>query len=86
MKSAGIGGLGMEMAMDREELIAELHRLEKYGFYVIQEAYELDACMDLISLSSLPLSTAALVVSQKAIEMKFDQRSPALAGVSKSLD
>ena len=85
MKSAGMGGLAMKIAMDREELIAELHRLEKYGFYVIQEAYELAACMDLTSLSSLPLSTAALVVSQKAIEIKFDQRSPTLAGASKSL-
>ena len=30
----------MDIAMDREELIAELQRLEKYGFYVIEEAYE----------------------------------------------
>ncbi len=29
----------MGIAMDREDLIAELQRLEKYGFYVIEEAY-----------------------------------------------
>ena len=69
----------MEIDMDREALIAELQRLEKYGFYVIEEAYELAHHMDLTSLSDMPVSTAALVVSQKAIEIKFDRRSPALS-------
>ncbi len=73
----------MEIAMDREELIAELHRLEKYGFYVIEEAYDLAYSMDLTSISDMPVSAAALVVSQQAIEIKFDRRSPALAGASK---
>ena len=68
----------MGIAMDREELIAELHRLEKYGFYVIEEAYDLADRMDLTSISDMPISTAALVVSQKAIEIKFAQRSPVL--------
>jgi hypothetical protein len=76
----------MGIAMDREELIIELQRLEKYGFYVIKEAYELAGGMDLSALSDMPVSTAALVVSQKAIEMKFDQRSPVLSGVSKTLE
>ena len=69
----------MEIAMDREALIAELQRLEKYGFYVIEEAYELAHHMDLTSLSDMPVSTAALVVSQKAIEIKFDRRFTALS-------
>jgi len=69
----------MGIVMDREELIAELQRLEKYGFYVIEEAYELASCIDLTVISDMPVSTAALVVSQKAIEMKFDQPSPTLA-------
>jgi hypothetical protein len=76
----------MEIAMDRQTLIAELQRLEKYGFYVIEEAYELATHMDLTPLSDMPISTAALVVSQKAIEIKFDQQSPALAGTSKTLE
>lgn len=66
----------MGVAMDREDLIAELRRLEKYGFYVIDEAYELAARIDLTLISDMPVSTAALVVSQKAIEIKFDQPSP----------
>jgi hypothetical protein len=70
----------MEIAMDRQTLIAELQRLEKYGFYVIEEAYELATHMDLTALSDMPISTAALVVSQKAIEIKFGQRSPVLVG------
>ncbi len=72
----------MDIAMDRGALIAELQRLEKYGFYVIEEAYELAGGMDLSALSDMPVSTAALVVSQKAIEMKFDRRSPVMAGAS----
>jgi len=74
----------MENAIDRDAVIVELRRLEKYGFYVIEEAYELAARMDLTSISHMPVSTAALVVSQKAIEMKFDQRSPVLVGSSKA--
>jgi hypothetical protein len=74
----------MDIAMDREELIAELQRLEKYGFYVIEEAYELADRMDLTALSDMSLSTAALVVSQKAIEMKFDHRSPVFAVATKA--
>jgi hypothetical protein len=70
----------MDITMDRQELIAELQRLEKYGFYVIEEAYELAARMDLTLVSDMPVSTAALAVSQKAIEIKFDQRSPVLVG------
>ena len=70
----------MDITMDRQELIAELQRLEKYGFYVIEEAYELAARMDLTLVSDMPVSTAALVVSQKAIEIKFDQLSPVLVG------
>jgi hypothetical protein len=66
----------MGIAIDREDLIAELQRLEKYGFYVIEEAYELAACMDLTVISDMPVSTVALVVSKKAIEMKFDQPLP----------
>jgi len=66
------------------QLIAELQRLEKYGFYVIEEAYELAARMDLTLVSDMPVSTAALVVSQKAIEIKFDQRSPVLVGSCKT--
>jgi hypothetical protein len=54
----------MGIAIDREDLIAELQRLEKYGFYVIEEAYELVARMDLTVISDMPVSTAALVVSQ----------------------
>jgi hypothetical protein len=60
--------------MDREELIAELQRLEKYGYYIVDEAYELVAQIDLLDIALMPLSTAALVVSQKAIELKFDRR------------
>ena len=74
----------MNIAMYRQELIAELQRLEKYGFYVIEEAYELAGRMDLSALSDLPVSTAALVVSQKAIEIKFDQRSPVFIGSCKT--
>ena len=59
--------------MDREELIAELQRLQKYGYYVIDEAYELAAQIDLLEIALMPLSTAALVISQKAIEIKFDR-------------
>jgi hypothetical protein len=82
MKLVGFWSLFMGIAMDREDLIAELQRLEKYGFYVIEEAYELAARMDLTLVSDMPVSTAALVVSQKAIEIKFDQRSPVLTGAS----
>ena len=60
--------------MDREELIAELQRLEKYGYYIVDEAYELAAQIDLLDIALMPLSTAARVVSQKAIELKFDRR------------
>jgi len=74
----------MGIAIDREDLIAELQRLEKYGFYVIEEAYELAARMDLTVISDMPVSTAALVVSQKVIEIKFDQRSPVLVGSCKT--
>jgi 2-oxo-4-hydroxy-4-carboxy--5-ureidoimidazoline (OHCU) decarboxylase len=86
MKSAGIWRIFMGNAMDREALIAELQRLEKYGFYVIEEAYELANRMDLTALSGMPLPTAALEVSQKAIELKFKQQSPALAGTNKTLE
>jgi hypothetical protein len=70
----------MDITMDRQELIAELQRLENYCFYVIEEAYELAARMDLTLVSDMPVSTAALVFSQKPIEIKFDQRSPVLVG------
>jgi hypothetical protein len=40
--------------------------------------------MDLTVISDMPVSTAALVVSQKAIEIKFDQRSPVLVGSCKT--
>ena len=70
--------------MDREELIAELRRLEKYGFYVIQEAFELASRMDLTEISAMPLSTAALVISQRAIELKFNQRSHSPSGEAKT--
>ncbi len=70
--------------MDREELIAELQRLEKYGYYVIDEAYELAAQIDLLEISLMPLTTAALVISQKAIELKFDRRVSFPSGVGKN--
>ncbi len=53
--------------MERDELISELRRLEKYGFYVIPEAIELAQQIDLAPLSSLPVSAAALAVSQQAV-------------------
>lgn len=70
--------------MDREELIAELQRLQKYGYYVIDEAYELAAQIDLLEIALMPLSTAALVISQKAIEIKFDRRVSISSGVIKN--
>lgn len=57
--------------MQRHELINELKRLEKYGFYVIPEAIVLAGHMDLEPLSALPLSVAALTVSQRALEETY---------------
>lgn len=54
--------------MLRNELINELRRLERYGFYVIPEAISLAEHIDLESLSDLPLSAAALAVSQRALQ------------------
>ncbi len=53
--------------MQRDDLINELRRLEKYGFYVIPEAIALAEQIDLAPLSSLPVSAAALAVSQQAV-------------------
>lgn len=72
--------------MDREELIAELQRLEKYGFYIIEEAYQLAETVDLSELTFKPVSAAALLISQKAVEMKFDQKPLALIGATKPLE
>lgn len=64
--------------MQRDELINELRRLEKFGFYVIPEAIVLASHIDLEYLSALPLSAAALAISQRALEDTYGhQRSTA---------
>ena len=70
----------MGVAIDREDLIAELQRLEKYGFYVIEEAYELAARMDLTVISDMPGSRAAVGVSKKANEVKCEKRATEIVG------
>jgi len=57
--------------MQREQLINELRRLEKYGFYVIPEAIILAEHIDMAPLSALPLSAAALALSQRALEETY---------------
>lgn len=62
--------------MQRDDLINELRRLEKYGFYVIPEAIRLAELIDLEPLANLPLSAAALAVSQRALQETYGhQRS-----------